>query len=324
MDEGGETEQNRPSRAVAPSLALVLLLTLGWLAGCRDSAPQPAATPPAPAASSAPPSQDPPLAVVPPPEISPPEIREPTTVPAPIGPAPIRPAPIGPAPIRPAPVGPGREPQREGEPPPRAVQPAKSDRALTATFPRLPPAPGGATRADRWVVVKSVADGDTISLVGGEKVRYLGVDTPERGQKLYATAAQHNRDLVQGKRVLLERDQSETDRYGRLLRYVWVEGEGGELVHVGEGLVRAGLAKATPYPPDTARSSDLAVVEAEARKLGAGLWRSFEQETHYIGSSNKFHRPDCRNAKSIRRPKRFESREAATRSGRRPARCCNP
>jgi len=52
--------------------------------------------------------------------------------------------------------------------------------------------------------------------------------------------------LVEGKKVRLERDVSETDKYSRLLRYVWVDD-----ILVEAGLVRQGLARAKAYPPDT-------------------------------------------------------------------------
>ena len=68
--------------------------------------------------------------------------------------------------------------------------------------------------------VTQVIDGDTIRVEGGYKVRYIGIDTPEMGEAFGMEAWQANRKLVEGKKVRLERDVSETDKYGRLLRYV--------------------------------------------------------------------------------------------------------
>ncbi len=105
--------------------------------------------------------------------------------------------------------------------------------------------------------------------VDGEihEVRYIGIDCPEGTEPLGLEASRKNAELVGGKVVELERDVSETDRYGRLLRYVWV---GGLLVN-GE-LVRLGYARARAYPPDTRYQELLARWEAEARDAGRGLW----------------------------------------------------
>ncbi|MCA9998255.1 MAG: thermonuclease family protein, partial [Anaerolineales bacterium] len=73
--------------------------------------------------------------------------------------------------------------------------------------------------------VDFVIDGDTVDvLLGGEsyRVRYIGVDTPERDEPFYAEATAANAALVDGAEVILVRDVSETDQYGRLLRYVYL------------------------------------------------------------------------------------------------------
>jgi len=80
-------------------------------------------------------------------------------------------------------------------------------------------------------------------------------------------AWQANYKLVEGKEVRLERDISETDRYGRLLRYVYVDD-----VLVNAELVRQGLAQAKAYPPDTRYQGYLEEMEAEAREAGRGIW----------------------------------------------------
>jgi len=119
-------------------------------------------------------------------------------------------------------------------------------------------------------VVTDVIDGDTIVIASGEKVRYIGIDTPE----IYPEAEEHgiaammaNRHLVEGKRVRLERDVSDTDKYGRLLRYVYVD----ELF-INAELVRLGLAEATSYPPDTKNQRYFEELEMIARETGRGMW----------------------------------------------------
>ena len=119
-------------------------------------------------------------------------------------------------------------------------------------------------------VVIEVIDGDTITIEGGFKVRYIGIDTPElypQAKPLAKEAWQMNRTLVEGKKVKLERDISETDKYGRLLRYVWFDGK-----FVNAELVKLGLAEAKAYPPDTKYQSLLEELEAEARNKKLGLW----------------------------------------------------
>jgi len=120
------------------------------------------------------------------------------------------------------------------------------------------------------VAVIKVIDGDTIVIEGGYRVRYIGIDTPEIHPRLEAygiEARQANRQMVEGKRVRLEKDVSETDRYDRLLRYVYVED-----VFVNAELVRVGLARVISYPPDTRYQSLLEEVEEEARRAGRGIW----------------------------------------------------
>ena len=118
--------------------------------------------------------------------------------------------------------------------------------------------------------VTQVIDGDTIVIEGSYRVRYIGIDTPEihpEAEPFGIEAWQANRSLVEGKEVRLEKDVSETDKYDRLLRYVYVDG-----VFVNAELVRQGLAQAKAYPPDTKYQDYLAETEAEARGAGRGMW----------------------------------------------------
>ncbi len=113
-------------------------------------------------------------------------------------------------------------------------------------------------------------DGDTITIEGSYRVRYIGIDAPEihPGVEAFGIEAwQANRKLVEGKEVRLERDVSEKDKYGRLLRYVWVDN-----ILVEAELVRQGLARAKAYPPDTKYQDYLEQMEAEAREAGWGMW----------------------------------------------------
>ncbi len=144
--------------------------------------------------------------------------------------------------------------------------------AGTIASPPNSSVPPGLTAA----TVTRVVDGDTIVVdMSGEqfKLRYIGIDTPEtvdprRPVECFGKeASERNRQLVEGKAVGLEKDVSETDAFGRLLRYVWVEGQ-----MVNEVLVQEGYALASTYPPDVKYAALFAGLQAEARRAGLGLW----------------------------------------------------
>jgi micrococcal nuclease len=106
-----------------------------------------------------------------------------------------------------------------------------------------------------------------------ERVRYLGIDTPEtkhptRGVEPYGPeAAEANRRLVQGRLVRLEFDVQPRDQYGRLLAYVYV----GEVM-VNAELVRQGYALLSTYPPNVTHEALFVRLQREAREAKRGLW----------------------------------------------------
>lgn len=131
----------------------------------------------------------------------------------------------------------------------------------------------------RWLegVVVRVVDGDTIHVriaEGVEKVRYIGVNTPEvhhprlHEQPGGREAWDVNRRLVAGRRVRLELDVQARDRYGRLLAYVWV----GETM-VNAELVSRGYAQVMTVPPNVRYQSLFVRLQRSAREGGRGLWR---------------------------------------------------
>jgi micrococcal nuclease len=148
--------------------------------------------------------------------------------------------------------------------------------ACSALPPSLAPPSETPTRAastppgDEVAVIR-VVDGDTIVVaIGGPKgtkVRLIGIDTPERGECFFTAATERMRRLVEGRTVKLVRDVSETDRYGRLLRYVYV---GGEFVNA--TMVAGGFAAAATYPPDVAHALEFVALARHARLRGLGLW----------------------------------------------------
>jgi len=123
-------------------------------------------------------------------------------------------------------------------------------------------------------LVTKVIDGDTIAIEGGQVIRYIGIDTPETVHPSKPVecfgkeASNKNRELVEGKRVKLEKDISETDKYERLLCYVWVDD-----IFVNDYLVRQGYAYAYTYPPDVKYSERFVQAQQEARENNRGLWK---------------------------------------------------
>lgn len=119
--------------------------------------------------------------------------------------------------------------------------------------------------------VARVIDGDTFLLQGGEKVRLLGINAPEEGQPYFEEATARLRELVEGRQIKLERDVVDQDRYGRLLRYVFLEGR-----NINVELVREGLAHVYLIPPNLKYEAELRAAEEEARAAGRGIWRPSE------------------------------------------------
>ncbi|MBI4064800.1 thermonuclease family protein [Candidatus Gottesmanbacteria bacterium] len=131
----------------------------------------------------------------------------------------------------------------------------------------------GKRASEEYARVIRVIDGDTIEIEGGRRVRYIGIDTPETVDPRKPVecfgreAAGENRRLVEGKEVRLEKDISDTDRYGRLLRYVSINNQ-----MINDVLVRQGFAHASSYPPDIKYQEQLRDAQREARENGRGLW----------------------------------------------------
>lgn len=128
-------------------------------------------------------------------------------------------------------------------------------------------------QTEETAVVVRVVDDDTIivNLNGTEeRLRYIGMDTPETYEPYFDQATEANRLLVDGQTVRLVRDVSDRDRYGRLLRYVYLP----DGTFVNAALVRQGWARAAAYPPDTAHADEFAQLEAEAYAARLGIWQN--------------------------------------------------
>jgi len=136
-------------------------------------------------------------------------------------------------------------------------------------------------QVETFKVARSI-DGDTIKLENGQVVRYIGIDTPETVdprkpvQCFGKEASRENRKLVEGKKVILKEDVSETDKYGRLLRYVYVGN-----IFVNDYLVSNGYASVFSLPPDIKYQAQFKQAEKEAKENKRGLWADNACKTAY-------------------------------------------
>lgn len=137
------------------------------------------------------------------------------------------------------------------------------------------------------ICVKRVVDGDTLVLENGEKVRLIGIDTPEihESKKLYKDARrakedistiqklgrqayQFTKDLVEGKRLSLEFDLERRDVYKRLLAYAYLK----DGTFVNAEIVKQGYASLMTIPPNTKYADLFLQLYQQARENKRGLW----------------------------------------------------
>ena len=140
--------------------------------------------------------------------------------------------------------------------------------------------------------VTKVIDGDTIKVdIDGKvyKVRFIGINCPEIGENeefFGKEAYEFTKEKLHGREIFLQKDVSETDKYGRLLRYVWLE-KPKDLNNPSKDeirdfsingiLVREGYAKANYYPPDTSYTKFLKEIEKQAKKENLSMWNENER-----------------------------------------------
>jgi micrococcal nuclease len=148
--------------------------------------------------------------------------------------------------------------------------------------------PFGRTISYNDILVTRVIDGDTILIETGEKVRLIGIDTPEmhESSKLYRDSQRTGRDirtiramgrrafmftenLVNGKRVRLEFDVEKYDKYGRLLAYVFLK----DGTFVNAEIVKQGYASLMTIPPNVKYADLFLRLYQNARESRLGLWQ---------------------------------------------------
>lgn len=139
------------------------------------------------------------------------------------------------------------------------------------------------------ILVKRVIDGDTLELESGERVRLIGIDTPEvhESNKLHRDSQRSGEDistiqklgkrswdftkkLAEGQRVSLEFDVEKYDKYNRLLAYVYLKKEG---TFVNAEIIKQGYASLMTFPPNVKYADLFTKLYQDARKNKRGLWK---------------------------------------------------
>lgn len=124
-------------------------------------------------------------------------------------------------------------------------------------------------KAEQTTTIEKVIDGDTIVADTGEVIRYIGMNTPEKGQPFANEATEENKRLVLRKEIWLEFDIDRKDRYGRTLAYLFMDG-----VLVNEELVKKGLAVSETIQPNVKHKYRILAAEEDAKKNCKGIWKS--------------------------------------------------
>lgn len=204
--------------------------------------------------------------------------------------------------------------------------------ALVACEPeaeRSPPERGDGL--GRSFQVLEVIDGDTLRLAGGIRLRYLGVDSPERDTPGFRESLDANRELVGGRKLELGAATETYDRYGRLLAIPYVRGERPrDRLCVSEELLRRGLSWIYLKDPDSLPPGILAdYLAAQREALGAkrGVWSRLEETappvSQLVTTRLRIHRRGCRHLRSAR-PRPVRRLEEPLEEGKSPCRSCRP
>lgn len=135
--------------------------------------------------------------------------------------------------------------------------------------------------------IERVIDGDTFVTESGEKIRLIGVNTPEisgQGEYYGQEASNFSQSQLLGQVVYLFHDVSETDRYQRWLRYLFIQGQT-EMFN--ETLIREGYANTMTVPPDVMFAQTFTELERQSKLEGKGLWGEVQP------SSNQVYEASC-------------------------------
>jgi micrococcal nuclease len=188
-----------------------------------------------------------------------------------------------------------------------------------------------ASWADTWNQVRWVVDGDTVVLVDGQKVRYIGINAPElahddhRAEPYGEASKRFNALLVNRKKVRLEFDKERFDRYKRLLAYVFLK----NATFVNAEMLSNGYAYLLWHRPNLNYHETLLKSQRSAMSEKKGIWQNWQESKNTVvgnKNSHRFHLPTCPYGKRIKPQNRivFQKKWDAYWEGYAPAKRCMP
>ncbi|MBU4289391.1 MAG: thermonuclease family protein, partial [Proteobacteria bacterium] len=132
--------------------------------------------------------------------------------------------------------------------------------------------------AQNWYSVRWVDDGDTIVLMDGRRVRYIGINAPEidhkdkKAEPCGYSTKNYNKNVVLSKKVRLEFDKGKHDQYGRLLAYVFLE----DGTFVNEVMIKQGHAYCLYRDPNRKYNKKLLRAQRDAMIVKMGIWKNWK------------------------------------------------
>ncbi len=180
--------------------------------------------------------------------------------------------------------------------------------------------------SDRFIV-KKIIDGDTVELLGGDRLRLLSIDTPENGELFFDEACRFLEELSLGKTARIEYAGRRRDKYGRLLGYLYIDN-----IFVNKAILENGFGYLYLFDDTELKRPEIKeLLDAQRSALQAqvGIWSiERDQEDFYVAvdGSFRFHRPGCNAIEELRpdHHRTFRSREEALYEGLSPCRRCKP
>ena len=178
-------------------------------------------------------------------------------------------------------------------------------------------------------IVARVIDGDTVELDNGKHVRFICMNTPEKNEPGHDEATDFLKSLVLNKSVNLVKDTSDTDKYGRLLRYVYLDD-----LFVNSKIVEEGYAKILRIEPNTKLCSEIEKAEAKSKNLGFFENKSQPLDCNSLGcnesvavgskKSTVWHYCNCKWAGKIKKENRicFKTTKEAEEKGYKETKVC--
>lgn len=138
-------------------------------------------------------------------------------------------------------------------------------------------------------LVETVIDGDTFRVPGDERIRILGINAPDKGECYYSESREALKNLIEGKIVRLDEDVENRDKYGRLLRYIFLEQTDKDNILINDYLVRQGFAFEYHLSPNSRYRNLLVSAREEAKRENRGLWKDcdYREEEENLRSQDE-------------------------------------